>query len=243
MSIKRLRFHIHGTTPETCPLDTLLEYLKSLSTILGSKEHVHLVNISDGSLQALIGVEEEEYTGTKTRITDAAKGKSTREANNSYHTLTKDLERDSRSAELLDDETEELVQEFARKIKREQTFGPFWQQGSLYGYLKRLEGSDDTDHATLVYDNGSCKCEMGEAIGHRLAPFYRSPVRVYGKGRWYRNADGKWELLRFVVDNFDPLDELTLVDAVRKLRAIPNNGLLKLDDPLGEMQKIRDGTN
>src|SRR6266568_554909 len=172
MPIKRLRFHIHGTTPETCPMDRLLDYLKKLGLTMGSKEHVHLLDVTDGSLSPVIGVEEQEFPLVKARIGDAAKGLAQREANNAFKDLMDQLEEDQYKAELFDEEADEIIQDFSR-LKEEETFGPFWQQGILYGYLRRLEGSDKTDHATLLYDGGQCVCEMSESIGHRLAPFYR----------------------------------------------------------------------
>src|SRR5260370_22594951 len=135
MPIKRLRFHIHGTTPETCPMDRLLDYLKKLGLTMGSKEHIHLLDVTDGSLSPVIGVEEKEFPLVKTRTRDAAKGISQREANNAFKDLMMQLEEDQRKAELFDEETDEIVQEFFPHIKVEQeTFGPFWQQGTLYGY-------------------------------------------------------------------------------------------------------------
>ena len=242
MAIKRLRFHIQGTTPETCPMDDLLSILKKLATVSGSKEHVHLLNVDDGSLTPVIGVEEEKYEEVTLRVRDASRGKGRKESVDSYRELISQLERDNLKAELMDEETDEIIQEFYPKPEEnKETFGPFWQQGFLYGYLRRLEGSDSTDHATLVYDGGKCNCEMSEAIGQRLSKFYRHTVKVYGKGHWLRHGDGKWELKRFVVEDFEELEDKSLIEVVERLRAIPNNDLMKLEDPLAEMQKIREG--
>jgi hypothetical protein len=215
-------------------MNRLLDYLQKLGLMCGDREHIHLVDVTEGSLTPVIGVEEEEYEKVKSSIRDAASNRT-----KPFEDLMELLQKNGHRAELFGEGSEELIQDYSPV--EQQTFGPFWQQGILYGYLTRLEGRDRTDHATLVYDGGQCICEMTQTIARDLAPHYRSTVRIYGQGRWYRNADGKWELLRFVADRFESLDDTTLFEVVKKLRAVPNNGLVKLDDPIGEMQRIRDG--
>jgi hypothetical protein len=128
------------------------------------------------------------------------------------------------------------------KERKQETFGPFWQDGSLDGMVVRLGGIDETLPVHLVYEGRSYICNAGRGIVRELGPhIWGNPVRVHGRGKWYRGEQGTWEMLFFHIHSWEPLEPSTLSDAVARLRAIPNNELHTLKDPLAEMQKIRSG--
>jgi hypothetical protein len=134
------------------------------------------------------------------------------------------------------------VTEFIIPIQEgKETFGPFWQEGSLDGLLTRIEGIDETIHVTLIFEGSRCKAETNRDIGVQLAPRFYKIVRVFGRGRWYRNLDGHWELQKFIIRSFEDLEDISLPEIVARLRAIPDNDLKTLEDPIGEMLKIRRG--
>jgi hypothetical protein len=45
-------------------------------------------------------------------------------------------------------------------------------------------------------------------------------VRLFGSGRWTRDAEGKWSLDFLAVDSFDPLREETLSQAIARIASI-----------------------
>lgn len=227
-------------------MERLADYLKKLSAVLGHEKHIHLMGvIEEATLSALIEQDEEVSESVKTRVQEASRGKGPKEAVNGFRDLSADLQRQNWRGELIEEgENPVVLQEFTAQETTPQTeaFGPFWERGSLDGYVIRIEGTDKTDHISLVYEGFKGKCEMNESLARRIAPFYRSkPIRVFGKGRWIRHASGEWELLSFEVDDFEPLEDITLNETVARLRAIPENGLNSLEDPIAEMQKIRSG--
>jgi hypothetical protein len=75
----------------------------------------------------------------------------------------------------------------------------------------------------------------------KLGPLFYRTVRIFGKGKWWRTAKGEWELEKFVFQSIEQIEDVTIPDLVAKLRAIPQNDLQSLNDPIGEMLKIRHG--
>jgi hypothetical protein len=65
-------------------------------------------------------------------------------------------------------------------------------------------------------------------------------VRVHGAGRWSRDEDGAWRIDDFQIAKFEILDDGTLIDAIRELRAI-RAGWKDFEDPHAELEKLRNG--
>jgi len=239
---KELRFHIEGTTPHAIPMVRLAEYLRELSLLFGNQKHVHFLRVETGSLPCVIEVDREYEERIFRRVKAAALKRGPREAVKANHSLRAMLKADKFWAELKQ-ENGNVVASFPLVQERKQeTFGPFWQDGSLDGMVVRLGGIDETLPVHLIYENRQYICNAGRDIVKRLGPYiWGNPIRAHGKGKWYRNEQGIWEMLFFDIESFEELDATTLSDAVSRLRAIPNNELKSLNDPLAEMQRIRNG--
>lgn len=238
---KRLIFNIPEANPHELPMTRLLEYLTQLATVLGSRNDVHFLTVEEGSLPCIMEVKSDEEPFIVARVKDLAVGKGTQEAKQAYKNLRAFLKDDEYSAELKT-ETDDVILDFPFAPEQEQVFGPFWQDGTLDGILVKLGGTDDTVPVHLVYEGSHYPCnasiEMARKLGHYIL---QKPIRVHGRGQWYRNAHGKWEMHWFDILDFEELDDSSLPDVVSRLRAIPGNDLLSLKDPLKEMRKIREG--
>jgi hypothetical protein len=106
----------------------------------------------------------------------------------------------------------------------------------------RLGGIDETLPVHLLYEGRYYICNASRDLVKQLGPYiWGSPIRVHGRGKWYRNSEGRWEMQIFDIHSFEPLQETTLSEAVSALQAIPENQIASLEDPLGEMQKLRHG--
>jgi hypothetical protein len=239
---KELRFHIEGTTPHTIPMARLAEYLAQLAVLMGNKQHVHFLRVETGSLPCIVEVDEQSEDHIISRVKRAAISKGPKEAIKANTALKAMLKQDEFSAEFKTDKGETFASYPLIKERGEETFGPFKQDGFLDGMVVRLGGIDETLPVHLVYEGRTYICNAGKEIVRQLGPhIWGEPIRVHGEGKWYRNAQGRWELQFFDIQKFEPLQATTLADAVTALRAIPDNGLLSLRDPLGEMRKIRHG--
>lgn len=239
---KKLRFVIHEYTPSTLPMERLAEYLRNLAVLLGSTESVHFVRLEAGSVECQIEAEASEEPRIVSRVKEVAKGTGTQEAKNAYKNLRELLEEDKTSAEL-ETEIGDMVVDFPKAKSAEHAiFGPFWQFGVLEGMLIMIGGRDETVPVHLLDEGRFHKCNATREVARELAPYlFRSPIRVFGRGRWLRNSQGKWELSWFDIDRFEPLDDSSLPEVVSRLRAIPDNDLSSLEDPLTDMRKLRHG--
>jgi hypothetical protein len=238
MAKREIRFNIKGTTPDTLPMAHLAEYLKRLATVIGNEDHVHFLRVDEGSASNLIVVDEEIQPEIVLRTKNAASGKGPKEAVEGFASLRELLEEDGLTADLEED-SGDVITQFVPRIEAGETFGPFWQEGSLDGILTRIEGVDETIHVTLVYEGSRYVCETNRDIGKGLGPRFLSTIRVFGKGKWYRSVEGKWELQKFIIRSVEDLEDTSLLDIVARLRAIPDNDLKTLEDPIGEILRIR----
>jgi hypothetical protein len=242
MPKKELHFSIEGATPHTLSMARLAEYLKELAKLLGSEDKVHFLRVDEGSADCAMEVEEEEQSVISDRVRQAKMGQGPKEAIKALKSIHFFLDEDDRSA-LMEWEEGEIILEFPKKSQEGQdTFGPFWEDGSLDGMLVKIGGMDETVPVHLVYEGVHHICNATREMARKLAPYiFGKPIRVHGRGKWYRNPEGKWEMHWFDILQFEELSDASLLDVVGKLRSVPDNDLMKSKNPLGDMLKIRHG--
>ncbi|SRR5229473_1642085 len=242
MPKKELHFNIDGTSPHILPMARLAEYLRELASMLGSEEGVHFLRVSEGSADCTMEIDEDEEIAVVSRVQSVTAGDAPKEAIKAYESLRAILRKDEVSAELELDSGEVILKFPLPSDKKEETFGPFWQDGTLDGILVKIGGLDETIPVHLINEGSHNICnttkEVAKELAHRL---YGSPIRVHGRGKWYRNAEGQWEMRWFNIDRFEDLDTASLPELVARLRAIPDNALMSLEDPIGDILKIRRG--
>lgn len=242
MPKKELHFSIEGATPHTLPMARLSEYLKELSKLLGSEDRVHFLRVDEGSADCAMEIDSEEEGVISDRVQQAKNGSGPKEAVKAFKAIQFYLDEDDSSA-VMEWEKGEVLIEFPGKSRQgQETFGPFSEEGSLDGMLVKIGGMDETVPVHLVYQGVHHACNTTRELARRLAPYiFGKPIRVHGRGKWYRNADGNWELRWFDIHDFEELSDASLLDVVGKLRSVPDNALMKSKDPLGDMLKIRHG--
>jgi hypothetical protein len=103
----------------------------------------------------------------------------------------------------------------------------------------RVGGMDQTVHVTLesegeVVTGCYTTRQIAKELGHRMF----EPVRLFGRGRWNRDDDGRWTLLDFKVESFEPLVEMPLSEALHELRRIKTGWGA---EALEELSTIRHG--
>jgi hypothetical protein len=239
---KEIRFHIEGTTPHALPMARLAKYLAELSVLFGNKHHVHFLRVETGSVPCVIEVDQEYEERIFRRVRKAMLKRGPRDAVKANSSLRVMLKEDDFWAELKQENGDVVASYPLIKDKKQETFGPFWQEGSIAGMVVRLGGIDETLPVHLIYEGRQYICNASRETVKKLGPYiWGNPIMAHGKGKWYRNEQGIWEMLFFDIESFEELDATTLSEAVTRLRAIPNNELVSLKDPLAEMEKIRNG--
>jgi hypothetical protein len=243
---KRLVFYIDVYSPETFPMGKLGEYMTDFAALLGRENAVHFAGLEDGSTKIAARVEFEDLPKVTTRLHDIRRGTPPKDAAKVFEQIDKRLANDNATGRIFAEgevgaAPAELLTFPGRERPKSQSYGPFAQEGTLDGALISVGGKDETvplrlQNGETIYSN----CETTRTIARELGKHLFEPIRIHGTGRWMRESDDTWTLLRFRVHRFELLEKGTLRDAVTALRAIRGSGWTTMDDPLGELAELRD---
>jgi hypothetical protein len=238
--LKKLVFKINEPAPHEISMMRLLEYLTELATMLGNRNDVHFLKVQEGSTEAVMEVREEVVPEVESRVQEIVRGDGPIEGRQAFRNFSSLLAKDGFTAGLLTEQGNTIT-EFLRPREENRVYGPFEQHGSLDGILLKVGGKDATVPVQVLVDGKIEYCNTDIETARKMGRLLQKPIRVYGDATWLRIKAGKWELDGFYIDTFEELDSASLLDVVERLRAIPNNDLNSLEDPLGEMRKIRHG--
>jgi hypothetical protein len=110
----------------------------------------------------------------------------------------------------------------------------------LDGVLIRIGGKDDTIPVWLRDGEIEYHCQAREEVARRIAPHYLDgTLRVHGSGKWIREDNGAWILQQFDIEDFELLDDSSLVDVVGKLRAVAGSRWHESDDAIRDAMTLR----
>lgn len=240
-TMRKLVFKIPEASPHTISMTRLAQYIAKLATVLGRRQDVHFIKVETGSLPCLIDVEDSAEEEVISRAQSISMGNGTKEALTAFDDLRKYLKEDDYSA-ALQTEVGDVIIDLPRRIPEFPMYGPIDQEGVLDGLLVNMGGTDDTIPVVLLSEGRSYSCNATVDMVRKLRNYLlEKPIRLRGNGRWFRNVYGKWVLDWFDITSFEELDDSSIPEVVNKLRAIPGNALMNLEDPLEEMRKIRHG--
>ena len=237
----RLIFHIDAYSPDTIPMAKLAEYMGDFAALLGEKHAVHFNGLMDGSTKLAAVVEREDVPKVETRLGDIRRGTAARDARKVFEAIDARLANDNATGRIYaEDGSAELLIFPGRDRPKPLTYGPFNQEGNLDGILISVGGKDES--ISIRLQNGEvtyAKCETSRTIAREMGKHLFEPVRIYGVGRWLREADGTWSLLVFRVQRFEVLKQDSLRDVVGSLRAVRGSRWPESDDPLAELAGMR----
>jgi len=242
---KKLVFYIDAYSPETIPMAKLAEYMLDFAALLGKEHAVHFDHLEKGSTKIVSRIEFEDVPKVTTRLTEIRNRIAPKELARLVTQIDDRLANDNATGRVLIEEgergvTAELLAFPGRDRPKAQTYGPFNQEGHLDGVLFSIVGRDETVSVRL--QNGETTysgCETTRTIARELGKHMFEPIRVYGTGRWIREADEQWTLRHFRVHRFEVLGTNSLRDTIATLRAVPGSGWKGIDDPLAELDDIR----
>ncbi|MBN8982096.1 MAG: hypothetical protein J0I29_12600 [Rhizobiales bacterium] len=217
------RFKIDAYTPDTIPMARLSEYMAQLALLLGEQTAVHFHKLTKGSTILNARVEREAAPKVRDRIARVRTSDAPAEPMKAYAALNKLLRDDNAIGVLRDDSPRGIVIRFPGRELALEKFPTIRQQGSIDGIVTGIRGRDATAHVILQSEGQQLSgCEIRDrALAKQLAAKYLEPVRLFGRGRWTRDADGVWQLENFKVESFDALDDSSLSKALDELRALP----------------------
>ncbi len=240
-----IRFRIDVFTPDTLPMARLAEYMADLAVLLGEPENVHFVRLEKSSAVLVQKIDEVAVPKIQERTRSIRAGEGPPDAMEAYRRVNRRLRQDNSVGLLSEEDGAEIIRFPGREQAQPVTFGAFNQEGTLDGVVIRLGGTGDPVPVHL--NAGSVlqsHCFASRELAKTLGPFIFGPeLRVHGVGRWHRDEDGAWILVRFTIASFEVLDGRPLSDVVAQLRNVSGSEWPDLDDPWGELNRIRDGDN
>lgn len=234
------RFKIDAYTPATIPMGRLAEYMGQLALLLGEPAAVHFHKLTKGSTVLNARIDREATPKVWDRVTRVRAGDAPTEPMKAFDALNRLLRDDDAIGVLRDPAPRGIVIRFPGRELAQERFPSVRQQGSIDGIVTGIRGRDATAHVILQSEGQQISgCEiMDRALAKQLAAKYLEPVRLFGRGKWTRDADGVWLLEDFRVESFQALDDAPLGKALEELRAIP---LEWADDEFSRLTNERRG--
>jgi hypothetical protein len=233
------RFKIDAYTPDTMPMARLAEYMSELALLLGEPTAVHFKRLVRGSTVLIQSIDKEALPKVRQRTTSVRRGDGPQDALRAFKTLNRLLREDNAVGMLKEKETSGVILKFPGRLEPEEKFAAIRQFGTIDGVINRIGGKDETIHVSLEVDGHQVSgCYTTRAIAKELRHLLFDPVRLSGRGRWSRDADGNWTLEDFKIESFEPLKDVPLSQALTELRAIPTEWDDKTFD---ELRMIRHG--
>jgi hypothetical protein len=242
--LREYRFKIDAYTPKTIPLIRLTAYLRELAVLFGNTDDVHLDRIAEGSTEPILLVEREAEVKVRERLQVVRANDGPEDAMRAHKNINEMLREDDGKAAIIDPVRKKILVFQGRDLNKLLEYGPFTQPGTLEGQLIKIGGEGEWVPVHLQNSLGEVHwCWAKRGLAREIARYIFGPViRVEGTARWLRQRDGEWDMVSFRAKEFSVLDsEATLRQSITHLREIPAKWK-ELDDPLGELKKIRHGT-
>lgn len=235
-------FRIAGSySPENIPMARLGEYLRAFGELLGEQAYVHFEAVRPGSTVLVAAVEHVAVPKVAARVRKMAAGDCNEDERAAYRRVDDMLREDNATGQLVGRDGNVIHVQFEGRNRPEPiVYGPIKQLGTIDGEIIRVEGSDDTVHVGVKDGSRTYKLFANEARGRELAALFRAgPVRFTGEGTWQRTGGGTWELKKFRIQDFHPLNDGPLSDAISALQGVGLGGWKDAADPLGDLAAER----
>ncbi|MGH7117911.1 MAG: hypothetical protein ACREFP_02765 [Acetobacteraceae bacterium] len=219
MEYEELEFVIPAYTPETMPLDRLLQYLEQVGEVIGFVHDLHLVRIEASSTTPIFQVPAPIATQARDRAAAVRTGRGTRAQRSAYDRIREMVRSDGgKSASLKD--RKGVILDFPPVPDVAPIIG-VRQSTTFDGFLLRVGGRGDytpilmQDLAGDVFAGFSAPRNLAKA----MASFLFEPLRVNGIGSWDRSRAGEWKLTKMLIQTYERLKGDDFNEVLRQLRA------------------------
>jgi len=238
-NMSRFDFRISGYTPDSIPMGRLAQYMLELNGLMGKGILVHFTGVEKGSAIICSRIDREDVPKVESRLQVVGKADAPSDINRHYKNLNEFLLEDNAHATLKHDS--KTIKFPGCNIPAVKRIGPIREFGTLDGTVVKVGGQDKTIHVLLIdADNRSYSLVTRDRdLAKRMANHLFDLVRVTGVGIWNRNREKQWELDSFTIEEFKPLEERTLIEAVAELRAIEGSEWQNMEDPLAVWHDLR----
>lgn len=212
--------YIDAFTPESIPMARLASYMASFAALLGHHDHVHPGPLKTGSLGVAARVDPIAQPKVDKRL-DAVRygGTVDKSATKAQKDIDDLLAEDNAVGYILHGKTR--IIEFPGRTRHvESKLGPIQQSATIDGEVIQIGGRDESINVHIKSDGEIRFCVTTKAVARRLAPhIFGPPIRLLGTGTWARLDSGIWELKKFVISDYELLDETPLSKLFEGLRS------------------------
>jgi len=210
-------------TPTTLPMARLAEYLADLATMLGEKDHVHFVELRESSSAVIHAIDHEAAPKVRAQIQAARNKDADPEVMGAMERIDRRLRADNGYGVLraVGDTDGRLLYFPGASRELDEEYGPFYEQAQLYGVPISVGGKKNIVNVNVQDGDKTHYCEATREVALQIAPLlFHCHVRIYGTGRFFRDAEGQWVMKSFRISHFDKLDARPLAETVERLRAV-----------------------
>ena len=123
--------------------------------------------------------------------------------------------------------------------KREDPYPLVREHGTIFGSVIRVGGTGHRIPILIESDGEPLSgCHASREVAKMLAHHLFEPVNLVGKGSWLRDAEGRWNVQRFNIDAFEPIERTTVSEALSELRAVAGDWT---EEDYRDLERIRHG--
>ncbi len=218
---EEMEFIIPAYTPETMPLDRLLQYLKEIGDVVGLAHEMHLVKIEKSSTRPVLRMPIPVARQARERGASVQRGDGTKQQRAAYQRIRQMVDKDSGTKAASLNDKRGVILDFP-PLKEDGEVSRLRQATSVDGILMRAGGP--RQYGSLLLQDLKGETLSGflasRTLTKDMAKHLYEPVRVHGSGNWDRTSEGQWKLVNMLVHSFELLEDVSLEEAVRKLQAV-----------------------
>jgi len=213
---ERFEFVLPGYTPETMPLDRLLEYLGQLMVILGNPSDLHLIKIEKSSTKPVFLMPHHAAVKARKRARDTWEGGGPVPARKAYSRIRRMVSEDGGEPARLTSKSATILEFPSVDLGADQEIGSVRQASSITGELIRVGGETEFDQILVRDVSGAviAGCFATKETAKQLAKHLHEYVRLHGIASWHRDRHGKWQMMRMKVQTFEKVDDESLTHAL-----------------------------
>ena len=236
---ERFEFTVPGYTPETMPLDRLLEYLQQLMTILGQPSDLHLVGIERSSTKPVLVMPYHAAVKAKQRARETWEGGGSVKARKAYQKIRRMVSDDGGKPATLATNMGTILEFPGVDLGADQEIQSMRQATSVSGELLRVGGDGEFDQILIKDFSGEIisGCFATKDVAKQLAQCLHEQVRLNGIASWHRNRSGIWEISRLKVQTFETLETESLSEVLGQIHATTSAWPNDLTEQLLAMRK------
>lgn len=240
---KSYTFQIDAYTPATIPLARLAKYMWLCADMFGYDSAVHFKMLGAGSLQLVANIDDGFFSKVGSRLALINAGEGDLRGTKAKAEIGRLLAEDGTSGFIFQGGIDrDKIISFPRVPQtRQEVIGPICEEYSIDGTLIKAGGAGQT--ASLQLQSGSKKItgiRTNRDIARRIAKHLYKPVRLFGRGKWIRNENGRWMMQKFQAEKFTVLQKVGLKETFNRLQAIEGSDWKKMDDPIQVVMALRD---